>query len=292
MQDATFSPFDLVPGKEVAGRFQIEGASRQNGFGTAFLAHDKQEDRPCELIVFASNLFDGAEQAEEYRRALAPWTEVDSAHVARVHEVLLLGGDTLVQVCERPEGVPLRARLKESGRSEAGVAVRFGMELLQGVLAIHERGLVHGDIKPQTIHVTAEEGGSELHGILLDGGVTGGLWSAKHLGDRTALIGTPFYAPVEQFGGEAPDVQSDVYNVATVLFELITGVLPWPGKSLLEVFQAKLDKRPPVIAVRAPEVEVDLDLERVLTRGLLADRSERYQSAAAFLAGLEPFANA
>jgi serine/threonine-protein kinase len=141
-------------------------------------------------------------------------------------------------------------------------------------------------VKPSTIYVAERKGKGGLHAIMVDGGVTPGLWNAKHLGDRTALIGTPFYAPVEQFGGESPDVRSDVYNVATVLFELASGVLPWPGKSLLEVFQAKLDKRAPSMRARAPGVQVPSELERTILAGLMADRSQRYADAAEFKAKL------
>src|SRR5262249_26549062 len=94
--------------------------------------------------------------------------------------------------------------------------------------------------------------------------------------------GTPYYAPVEQFGGEAPDVLSDVYNVATVLFELVTGVLPWPGSSMLEVFQQKLDKQAPSMKKRAPKVEVAPELESAIVHGLMAGKRKRFQSAAAF----------
>ena len=112
--------------------------------------------------------------------------------------------------------------------------------------------------------------------------MTPGLWNAKGIGDRTTLIGTPYYAPVEQFGGDAPTVTSDIYNVATVLYECLTGVLPWPGKTFLEVFQAKLQKTPPPMAERAPGVSVDPQLEAVITRGCQADRHERYASAEEF----------
>jgi serine/threonine-protein kinase len=126
-----------------------------------------------------------------------------------------------------------------------------------------------------------------LSAQLVDGGVTPGLWNAKHLGDHTALIGTPYYAPVEQFGGDAPDVQSDIYNVDTVLFELVSGTLPWPGSSFLEVFQAKLDRNAPSMAARAPEVDVDAALEEAIVRGLMADRRERYAKASEFRKALE-----
>lgn len=294
MTKTTFSPFDLAPGKLVAGRFRIERSNRHGGIAATFVATDEKSGEACELVVFPSSLFEEKGQAEQYLRALEPWREVRSPHVAEVRELLLLDGAALLEVCELPPGRSLRDWIKDRRRVEPEHAARLGAQLLLGVSAIHEHNLVHGDIKPQTI-IVAEDGTGdgpegELRGKLVDGGITTGLWSAKQLGDRTALIGTPFYAPVEQFGGESPDVQSDVYNVATVLFELVTGVLPWPGKSLLEVFQKKLERQPPSMRVRAPEVEVDPALERAITRGLCADRGERYHSASAFLAALEPFA--
>ena len=154
-----------------------------------------------------------------------------------------------------------------------------------GLERIHKAELVHGDIKPHTIHVS--EGRKGLHAQLVDGGITPGLWNAKHLGEHTALIGTPFYAPVEQFGGESPDVQSDIYNVATVLFELACGTLPWPGSSFLEVFQAKLDRNAPSMAARAPDAELGPGREQAIVQGLMADRRGRYSDAADFRAALE-----
>jgi serine/threonine-protein kinase len=81
-------------------------------------------------------------------------------------------------------------------------------------------------------------------------------------------------------------VQSDLYNLATVLYELCVGVVPWPGKSFLEIFQAKLEKSPPRMASRCREVEVPPELEAAIAGGLMADRRERYADAAAFEAAL------
>ena len=283
MSKTTFSPFDLVPGRVVADRFRIDANSRHSGLAMVFLAHDQLRDAACELSVFPAALFDGAGQVAEYRDSLERWTAVRSRHVASVREVQVVGG-ALMEVSDRPRGETLREWLKANCRMSRAQTLQLGLDLLDGVMAIHGRGLVHGDIKPQTIFVEQRDGG--LCPVLVDGGVTAGLWNAKHLGDRTALIGTPFYAPVEQFGGDSPDVQSDVYNVATVLFEVVTGVLPWPGRSLLEVFQAKLDRSAPSMAARAPDLDIDAGFERAVTRGLLADRTQRYEDAAGFHAAL------
>ena len=165
---------------------------------------------------------------------------------------------------------------------EESELVELACYLLAGLVASHERGLVHGDIKPSAIYFRPGEG----VGQFVDGGITPAMWAAKHLGTRTALIGTPFYAPIEQFTGDSPDELSDLYNLATVMYEQLTGVLPWSGKGYIEVFQSKMQKTPPKMATRAPGVEIHPSLEAVVAVGLRAERSERHPSAEVFLARL------
>lgn len=281
----TFSLFDLAPGKQVAGRFRIQKPQRQSGLSTTFEALDEKAgsgpDARCALVVFPGPLFEGAAQAEAFRAQWRPWQAVKSDHVIAIRDVLALPQNTTLVVTDFPAGSALRDWLKEHHRMSSQDVLTFGRGLLDGLCAVHAQKLVHGDIKPQTIFVDAQRGKAP-HGVLVDGGITTGLWNAKHLGEHTALIGTPYYAPVEQFGGESPDVQSDIYNLATVLFECATGVLPWPGSSMLEVFQAKLDKHAPSMRKRAPKVSVDAGLEKVIVQGLLADRRQRYSTAAEF----------
>lgn len=277
------SLYDLSPGKVIADRYEIVGTHRQGGLSTAFEVTDGEDDKRYEMQVFPAAML-GIDEAQDFSASLQPWKRVESDYVLRVREILNLGPSLLVLVTDFPEGESLRIRLNREQHLERADVVRIGCQLLEGLVSIHAHGLVHGDIKPYTIHVKGS--GGEIRVLLVDGGVTPGLWSAKHLGEKTALIGTPYYAPVEQFGGESPDVQSDVYNVATVLFECATGTLPWPGDSFLDVFQAKLDKRPPSMSARAPDVELDSELEQAVVTGCLADRSERYATAQDFLARL------
>lgn len=271
---------DLSPGTVLAGRYRIVGPNRKGGLFAALEVRPLENDERRELQLFPAGLFDRPDQAAELARDLEPWCAVRSPWVVRVREVLTLDASHLAMVTDFPAGDSLRARLGSSGALGQEETVELGLRLLEGLEAIHACSLVHGDLKPFTIHVREVE--QELLPTIVDGGITPGLWSAKGLGERTALIGTPYYAPVEQFGGDAPNVGSDIYNVATVLYECLTGVLPWPGKTLLEVFQAKLAKRPPAMAKRAPGTEVDRELEEVIVRGCMADRHERYPSAAAF----------
>ncbi len=280
MPQKSISAFDLVAGKTVAEHFEIVRPHRQSDLTTTYEARDTRSGERRELMLFPAALFDSAEQVAEFCEAWEAWSGITSPHVNRVREVVRFEDDNVLLVTDFPEGRSLRTLLDEVGPMPQAQARDLGLQLLDGLIAAHAAGQIHGDVKPSTIRVT--EGKDGLRARLIDGGVTAALWNAKHLGERTALIGTPFYAPVEQFGGDSPDVPSDVYNVATVLFEMLTGVIPWPGKNFLEVFQAKLEKSPPSMSRRAPKVEIDPDLERVVVSGLLTDKRERYATSQAF----------
>ncbi len=291
MATAAFSLFDLAPGKLVLGRYRILKPARSSGLSATFSVHDETADADCELTAFPPALFESPAQAGDYKKALETWRKIGHPGVLRVQDVLVPAPGTIVMISEAPRGEPLGEWNKRHKTPPQALVAKIGVSALEALEAIHAKKLVHGDLKPATLYIVAPEGKSKSIGVqLVDGGVTPGLWNAKHLGDRTALIGTPFYAPVEQFGGESPDVASDVYNVAAVLFELATGVLPWPGRSFLEIFQAKLDKHAPSMKMRAPEVEVDPEFELAIQGGLFADKRQRYGAAAQFKAALDPFA--
>ncbi len=283
MPERTLTLFDLTPGKVLADRYEILRPYRQGGMSATFEVKDSEDGASREIQVFPAALFESKGQARDFAAAIGKWREIDSNAIVRLCDVQVCEDGTLLVISDFPPGDSLRAWLKENERMDVPDVLVLGKHLLAGLEKAHAAGQVHGDIKPHTIHL--DQGPEDA--VLVDGGITTGLWSAKHLGDRTALIGTPFYAPVEQFGGESPDVQSDLYNLATVLYELVTGVVPWSGSSFLEVFQSKLQKTPPPMRDRAPAVEVPRAFEEAVVGGLLADRRERYASAHAFLERLE-----
>jgi len=272
--------FDLQPGKTVLDRFAIQRATRDGGMSAVFEVLDGEDRR--ELQVFPAAMFEDPGQSDNFASGLQAWCSIENEHVLDVREVRRLEDGTVVLVTESPGGTSLRAWLNEHGHMEPEQVRSLGLALLDGLQAIHSSGAVHGDVKPNTVYV-----GDSGAALLVDGGITSGLWDAKQLGDKTALIGTPFYSPVEQFGGESPDVRSDVYNLATVLYELSTGVVPWPGKSFLEVFQSKLQSRPPRMRDRAPSIRVPEELEEAIVGGLIAEARDRYQTAAQFAERLQ-----
>lgn len=273
----TLSLFDLAPGRTLLDRYKLRRASRKGGMATTFEVEDLDDGEVLEVQVFPGALFADAGQAADFAQSLSRWKNVHAKSVVAARDVRALEDGTVLYFTDLPPGQPLSRWLKEKGRASPADTVAIGLQLLGELSAIHAAGLVHGDIKPHTIHLEEKKG---LRVTLVDGGITPALWTAKHLGDKTALIGTPYYAPLEQFGGESPDVQSDLYNLATVLYEAVTGVMPWKGRSFLEVFQAKLSKKPPPMKSLAPDVEVPAELESAIASGLMAEKELRAKTAA------------
>ena len=276
MPAKSLSLFDLAPGKTLLDRYKIRRGNRNGGMTTTFEVENLDDGEMLEMQVFPGALFDGTKQAGEFAESIGRWKSVHAKSVLAVRDVHAFDDGTVLYVTDLPPGESLRVWLKEKGPASPAQTVSIALQLLDELRAIHAAGLVHGDIKPHTIHVEEKKG---LRVTLVDGGITPALWTAKHLGDKTALIGTPYYAPVEQFGGESPDVQSDLYNLATVLYEAVTGVMPWKGKSFLEVFQAKLAKAPPPMKSFAPKADVPPALEGAIAFGLMAEKTERAKTA-------------
>ena len=274
--------FDLRAGKVLLDRYHLLGPHRDSGIAATFAAEDAEDGSRLELLAFPGGLFEGHAPAAEFADRLTAWHTLRVDGVQAVLRVEVLDDGAVLLITDFPPGHSLRGWMNENTRMGEEEVVILASGLLAALREVHHAGLVHGDIKPAAIFYQGEEG----VGTLVDGGLTPALWSAKHLGTRTALIGTPFYAPLEQFTGDSPDELSDLYNLATVMYELLSGVLPWSGKGYIEVFQSKMQASPPQMSMRAPGVEVNAALEAVIATGLRAERRERYQSAESFLDAL------
>ena len=274
--------FDLVPGKVLVDRYRILRPHRENGMAAAFAVEDQEDSSRAEVQVFPSTLFEDRDQAQGFAERLTAWRGLASSAVLKVREIEILKDATVLMVTDFPIGTSLRGRMTDSPRMDPADVVELGLQLLEGLHTVHLAGQVHGDIKPASIYLRSDGGGAQL----VDGGVTPGLWAAKHMGTRTTLIGTPFYSPLEQFSGDSPSVSSDLYGLGTLMYELLTGVLPWQGRGFIEVFQSKMQAGAPPMSERAPGVLVPDTLEAAIATSLRAKQAERYASADHFAQAL------
>jgi serine/threonine protein kinase len=178
-------------------------------------------------------------------------------------------------VLEYIEGQSLRTYLKEHGPLPVDQVVAIGLQLTDTLEYVHQHGVVHRDVKPENILI-----GPDGRVRLTDFGIAARTGSHRltlsHLSD---VVGTPDYMAPEQVRGERGDARTDVYALGVLLYELLTGVVPYPTDDAHDAAQRKERTDPPLVRVRRPDVPQGLEV--ALYRALRRRPIERYESMAA-----------
>ncbi|MBA3542303.1 MAG: serine/threonine protein kinase, partial [Deltaproteobacteria bacterium] len=164
-----------------------------------------------------------------------------------------------------------------------GRALDLGRQILAGLAHAHGHGIIHRDVKPENVLVTAD--GTTEHARILDFGLAK-LKDAATITDGVA-VGTPSYMSPEQTLGERADARSDVYGAGVVIYELLTGVKPFSSKSPFEVMRMHRDVPVPSFASSAPDRAIAADLEAVVLKSLAKDPDARFPTAVQFASALE-----
>ena len=186
MQKRSLTLFDLSPGKVLLDRWKIVRTNRTGGMAATFAAEDL-DGTLRELQIYSTVLFERRGDADEFAAAMARWLAVKHPHVLRAVAVERHEDGSVLYATDMPLGRALRELKVEGEAWDPARVVALGVELCAGLSEIHANGLVHGDVKPHTVHIS-----DDGRAVLVDCGITPALWSAKHLGEKTALIGTPF----------------------------------------------------------------------------------------------------
>jgi serine/threonine-protein kinase len=201
--------------------------------------------------------------------------------IVQVHDFNVTKGGTFYLVMDLLEGETLEARLERGGPLAWPDAQRIALELCAALAAAHGHGLIHRDIKPSNVFLAVSRGAPE-RSVLVDFGLVKPLAeSGSLLTSMGVVVGTPMYMSPEQARGEALDVRSDVYSLAAVIFEAITGAPPFLDRTLAAVY-ARLLNEPAPRASQVAKRRVPRAVDDVLARALAKDRAQRYPDARSF----------
>jgi serine/threonine-protein kinase len=198
-------------------------------------------------------------------------------NVVRVYEHGVSADGTPFIVMEHARGGTLRQLVLEQGPLSLARIRGLVAQLLDGLAAIHEAGIIHADVKSSNVIVDTVDGVDHL--TIIDFGLARTRTSLAS-SDEGMVVGTPEYIAPEMLRGEPPSVRSDLYSAAIVAYELIVGITPFGGDDLLEVLRRQLSE-----AVELPGAARTLippQLERVLLRALDKDPQRRFPNARSF----------
>jgi serine/threonine-protein kinase len=267
-----------VIGTRLSGRYRIENEIGSGGMSTVYCAFDETLERQVALKIMHSDISSDTAALERFRREARTVAQLSHPHVVMVIDAGEDQGHPYI-VFEHVRGETLKDRVRREGPLPIAEAVAYAIEIGRALQAAHEQGLVHRDVKPQNV-LLDEEGRAKV----TDFGIALGL-EPEGLTAAGRVVGTTDYVSPEQAMGQEVTGQSDVYSLGIVLFEMLTGAVPFTGESGVSVAMKHVREGIPDVQRRRPEVSAAL--AGVLERATAKERQNRYGSMDDFVGDLE-----
>jgi hypothetical protein len=283
------APPSIKPGIVLAHTYRIEEPLGRGGMGEVFAARHLRTGRryAVKTILAGPNADEG--MIRRFEREATAASALGHPNIVQVHDFNAEPGGLFYLVMDLLEGETLGARLDRGGPLAWPEAQRIALELASALAAAHAQGLLHRDIKPSNVFLARTSGAPE-RSVLVDFGLVKPISeTATHLTHTGAVVGTPMYMSPEQARGEALDIRSDLYSLAAVVFESITGAPPFQDRTLASVY-ARLLAEPAPLASSIAKGAIPRGVDDVLARALSKDKAARFPDCKAFADALSKIA--
>jgi beta-lactam-binding protein with PASTA domain/predicted Ser/Thr protein kinase len=259
------------------GRYRIIRKLGAGGMADVYLAEDQELGRRVAIKILNDRHANDDQFVERFRREAKNAAGLSHPNVVSIYDRGEADGTYYIAM-EYIEGRTLKELIVTRGPSPIGIAVDYSRQILQALRFAHRNGIVHRDIKPHNVIVD-----SEGRIKVTDFGIARA--GASQMTEAGSIIGTAQYLSPEQARGAPVDQTSDLYSVGIVLYELLTGQVPFNGETPVEIAMKHLSQTPAEPSSHRPEIPRDLDY--VVLRALAKDPAERYRSAEDMDADLE-----
>ncbi len=261
----------------LADRYQLTQRLGEGSFAETFLATDSLLQRQVAVKILREQYARDPHFATRFTREAQAAAAVSHPNVVEVYDSGH-AGETLFIVMEWVEGPDLKQLIREQAPLPIPEAIRLLRELLQGLAAIHQAGIIHRDVKPQNV-LLSKQGTAKLTDFGIARGAVG-----SSLTETGMALGTAAYMAPEQASGKPVGPGVDLYAAGVILFELVTGELPFPGANPVQVMYRQVHE--PVPRPREVNRAIPAELEGVILRALAKEPGQRYPTAEAMAEAL------
>jgi len=271
---------DKFVGKRLDGRYEIKEIIGVGGMAVVYKAYDNQENRTVAVKILKEEFISNEEFVRRFKNESKAIAMLSHPNIVKVYDVSF--GD-LIQyiVMEYIDGITLKEYIEHEGSLRWKDAVHFTIQILKGLQHAHDKGIVHRDVKPQNIMVLPD-GTIKV----TDFGIARFARSEQRTITDKA-IGSVHYISPEQARGERTDEKTDIYSVGVILYEMLTGQLPFQAENAVSVAIMQLQREPQL----PTEINgsIPLGLEQITMHAMQKNPERRYQSASEMLCDLGAF---
>jgi len=271
-QTATLeTPFsELEKGTTFAGRYEIIEELGQGGMGKVYRVKDKTVGEEVALKIIRPGIPVSAKVVERFRNELKLARKIKHKNVCQMFDLGEVAGTYFITM-EYIPGENLKRYIKRTKRLEIGSAVSLAIQICEGMAAAHQLGVIHRDLKSSNIMIDNK---GEVR--IMDFGIARSLES-KQITREGRTMGTPQYMSPEQVGGEGLDQRSDIYSFGIILYEMLTGRVPFEGDDSFALGYKHINDPPPHPHDLNPEIPNHLC--HILEKCLEKNKEDRYQNA-------------
>lgn len=261
---------ELTTGSTFAERYQIIEELGRGGMGKVYRVLDKELKEEVALKLIRPEIAKDEKTIERFKNELKFARKISHRNIGRMYELMEDKGTHFITM-EYVSGQDLRGLIRQTGQLTTGKAISIAKEICEGLIEAHHQGVVHRDLKPSNI-IIDKDGNARI----LDFGIARSV-EGKGITGAGVMIGTPEYMSPEQVEGKETDQRSDIYSLGVILYEMVTGRVPFEGDTPFTVgvkHKSEIPKDPKEL-----NEQISGDLSSVILKCLEKEKDKRYQSA-------------
>ena len=260
----------IMKGQKISDRYQIIKSIGEGGMANVYLAYDTILDRNVAVKVVRGDLANDEKFVRRFQREALSASSLSNPNIVEVYDVGEDNGEYYI-VMEYVEGKHLKALLKKRGKLTVPEVIDIALQITNGLSVAHDSYIIHRDIKPQNILIL-ENGLIKI----TDFGIAVAM-NATQLTQTNSVMGSVHYLPPEQASGKGATLQSDIYSIGILMYELLTGKLPFRGDNAVEIALKHLKEPMPSIRDELPDIPQSV--ENIILRATAKNPKNRYSDA-------------